>query len=36
MIEVPEDHTGPMYCSFECAAYDGYYSMKLENPGTQS
>lgn len=27
MIEVPDDHTGPMYCSFECAAYAGAFKM---------
>jgi hypothetical protein len=28
MIQVEDDHTGPMYCSFECAMYDGAYSLK--------
>ena len=28
MVEVPDDHDGPVYCSFECAIYDGAYSAK--------
>jgi hypothetical protein len=28
VLEVPDDHVGPYYCSFECAAYDGAYSFK--------
>ena len=28
MIEVPDDHEGPSYCSFECAMYDGAWSAR--------
>ena len=27
-VEVPDDHQGRVYCSFECAIYDGAYSLK--------
>jgi hypothetical protein len=28
MVEVSDDHAGPAYCSFECAIYDGAYSIR--------
>jgi len=27
-IEVSDNHQGPVYCSYECAAYDGAFSVK--------
>jgi hypothetical protein len=28
MVEVQDDHKGVHYCSFECACYDGGYSVR--------
>jgi hypothetical protein len=31
MVEVPEDHTGPVYCSIECACYAGAMSVNVRD-----
>lgn len=30
IIEVPDDHEGPMYCSITCACYDGAMSVRVK------
>ena len=35
-VEVPDDHEGPAYCSFECAAYDGVSIIRRPPEGEEN